>query len=372
MSSRYDIQTQDLSYDAAQTGDFWADVPAAPSEAPRGTRVSTPVDPLDKVKRLLRGRAALAISLATAGALFGAAIGWMSQSPVYESTGFIRIEPQIVTNTSGRDRGIALADDSRMRSEAMTLESDISLAQMAVSNDAWQRAVGDDMTPLAFLNSSRAKFQQNTNDIRVSFAHPNEKVAEQGVLALMIAYRDHFLDDQGKRLDTIISRRQTFANDAADLVTRIEQEAKNIQRDYPNVADLEKYHEDRTAEYRELLAERERVASELTRAQDVKMKAGDNLSIQDLAEYDSRLGELLVEREDLLAQRRMLEWKGMGERMREMVQIKQMLLQNEQQIADRSSNARRQYFGTVADLSADESELRITQSYIDALNEREN
>src|SRR5262249_5601646 len=49
--------------------------------------------PLKKLHRLLRGRLWLAIPLSLAGIALGAIGGWISQTPLYQSDGYIEIRP---------------------------------------------------------------------------------------------------------------------------------------------------------------------------------------------------------------------------------------------------------------------------------------
>jgi len=103
-------QDYHLSTQSQGSPDFWTQTPAsiqpyAPQTAPAAGRSSgsqsAKPSPLQKINRLLRGRYPLAIALAVAGALTGAAAGFMALPPKYEGPGFVAVNPVVVTPGPG-------------------------------------------------------------------------------------------------------------------------------------------------------------------------------------------------------------------------------------------------------------------------------
>ena len=107
MNQDFPLSTQ--SGQSQSSGDFWTQTPAsiAPYAGPtapapgRTSSLSAKPSPVQKINRLLRGRYPLAIALAAAGALTGAAAGFMALPPKYEGPGFVAVNPVVETPGPG-------------------------------------------------------------------------------------------------------------------------------------------------------------------------------------------------------------------------------------------------------------------------------
>src|SRR5690606_25017419 len=176
MSSYHEMTTYD-----SRDADFWSDVPAhGNGAAPAPGRPAAPKqpNPLDKVRRLLRGRTTLALVLALGGALIGAALGWMSESPVYQAYGNVRVEPYVPA-FQGNSEAVP-AYRQFMFSEAKLMQR-LPMATRAMEEPVWKEAVGENSWPPAvFAASTQVRHTADDSYLHVEFRHADPDLAEAG------------------------------------------------------------------------------------------------------------------------------------------------------------------------------------------------
>src|SRR5206468_2944509 len=146
--------------------DDWARLPAAPS--PAGGPHAHAATPIKKMHRLLRGRYAIALSLAVAGASAGCVWGYVSQHPKYRSQGMIEIQPVVKQ---------PMADDKLMATYQQYVQNQVAFLQnmrvigMALSSPEWTRTGrgNDPDVQTAFLDNLDVQILPGTTVIKVSY-----------------------------------------------------------------------------------------------------------------------------------------------------------------------------------------------------------
>ena len=387
MSSRYDLSTADRSSRASSSGnaldfaggrqsDFWSDVPAGPVEERPVAAAPPAPDPVARVKRLLRGRTALAISLATAGALVGAAVGFMSEEPVYRAFGTIRVNSSVSLGTGlgNSEIDVATRYQDFMRTEAATIDNNISIAEAALKEESFAKLLkekGEKISALALMEGSKATFEQGKEQFSLTFDHPDKAIADRGVFAMMWAYEQYFLAN----LDEMRAARQLQLDEeliaAENRVNTLQQRIDELLRDEQGVANL--------ADYANMLIEGIRDLQEAgvdirehLRLSNMKKAQADSMLPEALAVGDSTLAELLERRKELSASEEMLLIAGRGgENHPDLKLIRTQLDRITQRITDQSAAVRQVFFGTYNDPSDPRNEITVTQGYIDSLTEAE-
>lgn len=161
---------------------------------------SNDVQPLQMVHRSLRGRYGLAILLGAIGATIGTMIGWTTNQRVYRARGLVKINP-VVTYVSGEKENTS--EYSRyMASEATTIKS-TEIVESALKSPEWRNVAGDNTMPVnAFFASLTTTYVSNSQDILVTFDHPNDKIAQAGLKATLAAYSDYrkLAGEQGREM----------------------------------------------------------------------------------------------------------------------------------------------------------------------------
>src|SRR5688572_14911274 len=189
MNSHYEM----TPYEPSRKTDFWSDVPAAVPAGP-GAPLSRsgngkPVNPLDRVRRLLRGRTTLAIVLGVVGAMIGASLGWAKEQKEYQAYGFVRVDPTMPSATGSEETLPAYRQF--MYSEVKHLKTEY-MATQAMKQPAWQEAVGEPWSAAAFIFCTDAKYSNEDSYLHIFFRHPDPKIAEAGAASLVSAYDAYF------------------------------------------------------------------------------------------------------------------------------------------------------------------------------------
>lgn len=169
--------------------DYWTQGQAAVGGAAMGS--SPRQSPLRRIHRVLRGRYALALLGAVAGATIGAVAGYALLQPKFESEGMISVNV-IVSNPTATDSimpmsGLfiasqtALIESTRVAEEALKQPGFVAAYEKAYPG-ASRMSVPD------FIASVNAERQKNGNIIRVTFADKHKEVAQAGARATITSY----------------------------------------------------------------------------------------------------------------------------------------------------------------------------------------
>ena len=371
MSANYDL----TPYDPTRETDFWSDTPGSTLPAPGGPQrhVRSRKDhPMDKVKRLFRGRMALAVVLGLVGAVIGAALGWMSQTPTYMAGGYIEIQPVVQRLSEGAD--VIPQYRQFMTTQAKNIEH-VPMAQKAMEQEAWTQVVDAPIPPAVFASWIDARHSQQDNTISISFEHEDPQVAIAGATAVIDAYVDGFLDRRAA-IDALAAER--LGTKKTDLIQRrnkTEAALNELKGLYGGVNDL-------SGEYQALIKERDELAAQLRRieaAQALAQRAKDRalneetqLSIVELAEGDLALQSLLDER--AILERNQLDLRAtQGENSNAMRRLASDLVINQTQIEQQAQKVRQSYFGTMPNLEAnvdDPGMINVTADYVFTLESR--
>ena len=151
------------------------------------------------------GHGALAECVAEAvlggiGALIGAAAGYMSQAPQFESNGLIGISP-VIPIVEG-DKTMPYYQQF-MSSEALKMASPAVIDQVP-NYEPWKSDVGKDPAALADLSGKlKTAYQKNTFNISLTYDAVDPKLARAGVMSTIAAYQAQYK----KSSDTSLSRK---------------------------------------------------------------------------------------------------------------------------------------------------------------------
>jgi Mrp family chromosome partitioning ATPase/uncharacterized protein involved in exopolysaccharide biosynthesis len=184
-------------------------------------------NPVIFVLSLLRGRYVLAIVLAVLGAGVGGAMGYLSQRPIYESTGLIRIRPNLSRILYQTDQnGIMPMFDSFVESQVALINGE-RVIRMAMEDREWLE-LGRGLSPeatLAFMQSLTVAHPRGSELIVVKAADPDPVAAQKAVGAVIRAYERRYGDEDpdsvGKRIAVLEERKAAFTNELNALNARI-------------------------------------------------------------------------------------------------------------------------------------------------------
>ncbi len=178
-------------------------LPATPDDvfgAAGGGMMGVPQpSPAAKLHRMMRGRYGLAITLALIGATIGAVAGWFSQRAEVRSTAMVSIDPVI--------RGITNADkvmqqyDTFLRSQPYNITSD-RVITAAMNSDEWKQVgwAPDVEGTMKFRAAMDTNAIRGTQNIQISFTHPDPQVAQTGARAIVKGYTKLYSDMNGSQL----------------------------------------------------------------------------------------------------------------------------------------------------------------------------
>jgi polysaccharide biosynthesis transport protein len=167
----------------------------APMAAPQQPDDS-PMQLLFKMHRLLRGRYVLALVLAAIGALVGAAAGYFSTGPKWQSIGVIRVEPMGKVILGPTETTFTPMFDSYVREQIAYLEEDETVRRTMLS-DEWRKfgrgvdaGAKKDFRKSLNINVDR----DNRGWIKVRFVDSVPEAAQVAVQKLIDSYKVIFGD----------------------------------------------------------------------------------------------------------------------------------------------------------------------------------
>ena len=306
MNSKYDQQTR---YDPARDADFWSDPGLAPASAggqaaplataPSPAKGRKPADPIERLRRLLRGRLLLAIVLALVGATLGAALGYMSQEPVFQANGAAEIPPSQPTLGGGEYGNPNYK--GFMQTAAQYIESD-QMALKAMDRPEWT-AVAGPMPPAAFRRNVDASYSGQDQLLKVYVKNEDAAKAVAGVRAVLGAYQDHYLAEQQRSGAGRLSVVQSELTARNAEIEAIDDEVETVSRKRGTGdlgATLAGLNADRDR-LRATISNQELTLAQAERVRDRATADPETVSVTDLAAYDADLADLLERKATLLA-----------------------------------------------------------------------
>lgn len=213
---------QSLPMQPAAPGGALGGYYGAPAAAPKEE------NPLHKIHRLLRGRYLLAFGLGLAGAVAGAAGGYLSQKPAYKAEALIEVRP--VDIRSGSQRGSDQGDkilplmSAFVNSQIATIGSD-KLIREAIKDPKFQavrKCEATDGEVSKFGDNLTVALQPKSNTIiSVSYSEPGKEsqvVASAAVQSLIAAFKKQF--DRDDKVKAAASKRKEYWEGEADSLNR--------------------------------------------------------------------------------------------------------------------------------------------------------
>ena len=332
------------------------------------------IQPLKMVHRSLRGRYKLAILLSAVGAACGMAFGWSSFEKSYRSTGYVRISPVIQSVSGARD---TTSEYTRyMGSEARTVLSE-EIARRAMANSAWTKAVaGQPWEPAAFASRLKTRFSDSTNDIEVSFDHPDRNVAMAGMNSTLQAYKD-FRDEQ--RSSQLEMSAQFFEDKVQTLRSQIDSMKLKIaqikrDKDRGNIEELATNMGKRFADNQARLDDERYTLEQMQTAREKNLKNPPVVNENVLAAREPFFARLLTERDTFNLQLSRQQ-SALGPNSPIVVKLQTQLQSLNKQIRDIAEQLSKGSYGTITTLDGQMKEvtefsLANQQDNTDALAKR--
>ena len=380
MRNNSSTQFDSTRYDAARDSDFWSDGPPAAQTSlpatqatPARGRATKAADPMDRLRRLLRGRFTLAVVVAVVGALLGAALGWMSQKPMYEASGSALI-PQSVPEIGGGESGNANYRGF-MATEAKFAQSE-QMAEAAMRKDAWTDVVKQPWPAAVFANAANAGHGGNDALLRFAFKSTDPQIALAGTRALMAAYKDYFEERlqrvSSARNDQISPRLEKLRAKADEIQSQITEITQKWGTDNLLAVQGDKLNGRGAAQGRvnDLAMDLDQARAAYDRA----MANPDSISPEMMAKYNKDIAVLLDQRAKLADAMKALTDTGFG---MSHSQVKLLNIQAQDlnaKIDALTKQYRGEFYGEVPVLGAaagSEGSVRpVTASYINSLDTR--
>jgi capsular exopolysaccharide synthesis family protein len=257
------------------------------------------VQPLKLVHRSLRGRYKIAALLAAVGAAVGMAVGWTSFEKTFRAKGYVRISPEIISLAGQKE---VQSDYTRyMGSEAVTLRTS-EIASNAMANAIWVKAVdGTPWEPAQFASRVQARFEGSTNDIVVSFDHPNRDVAVAGMRSVLAAYEDYRATQRREQIDVSAKYLEQQKREIQASIESSKSKIAQIKRDDAkgNIDERALNKGKRLAEYQNRLDDERFTLERMEAVKAAAMAKPTRIDEAVLARREPFFARLLVERDNL-------------------------------------------------------------------------
>lgn len=365
MSSHYEM----TPYDPSREPDFWSEVPTAPQQGGNGLSHGRggprPVQPLDRVRRLLRGRTTLAVVLSIVGALIFAAVGWASQDREYQANGWVRIEPQQQLPTGNSEP--VQAYRQFMHSEVKVIEN-LPIAGMAMEQPVWKEQVGDEWDAGAVAQCTDAKYTNEDSYIYISFRHSDPRIAEAGATAVIQAYEKFFLQRREKASSQTIEAMSGTIAKLQDEIDKLEAQIEEHSKVYGGIEDLQNRRTNLEMDERRVRGELRTVTQNLefaTATRD-RVRSDAPLSIEQLVPGDPELVQRMADLEKLKLRRADSIALAKGMNHSEVKALNSLIAAAEADIEQIAQRVRASYFGEIPD-GEGKGTIALTTGYIDSL-----
>ena len=183
--------------------------------------------PLAKLHRLLRGRYPIVVVLALIFGAVGGAAGYLSQKPLWAATGTIEVSPYVKTIDNIDKVQPMFAAFMRVQMEVLHSPK---LVQAAIETDVWKDDGKRDSSSDAvgtFIGNLLIDNPKNSNLLTITYNDLDKKSAEDGVKALVEAYRSVQNDmEQNQIVEDIknaTARKEKLEGNIRDITTVIQE-----------------------------------------------------------------------------------------------------------------------------------------------------
>ncbi|MHC5023184.1 MAG: GumC family protein [Planctomycetota bacterium] len=190
-------------------------------------------DPLQLLRRTLRGRYPLVLLLALLLGAIGAVGGYHTIPPKYESTGLLRVEstlPSILYDT--RENRVPPNFDAYVAAQATLVQSrrvlDAAVADTALREAGWPQGTAGVAQLQDALAVERRRGEQV---ISVSVTHPDPVLAQTAVNAVIRAFAGHLAEPENaprKMVQTLTERAQVLE----DRIQSLREEQLEVSNQY--------------------------------------------------------------------------------------------------------------------------------------------
>ncbi len=193
--------------------------------------------------RLLRGRYALAISLAICGAIAGTVAGYESTHPKYRSQGIVEVQP-VIKN--------ALTGDKMMLMYQQYIQNQVALLQgprvigAALSSQEWaatQRGSSPDVET-KFEDNLDVQVQPGTTYIKVTYLDADRDVATAAVQAVIRSYKQIYGNVNSNETQEKMNILESSREKTASLVSTKRQQVVTLARQI-GTAEVAAYYDEK-------------------------------------------------------------------------------------------------------------------------------
>ncbi len=256
---------------------------------------AAPVSPVQKIQRLLRGRAALAISLALICGAIGGTIGALSQPPTYRAIGLLEIRPTIPLQDGDKNMPYY---QQFMASQANYITSPAVLNEIPNSEPWKSSAYAKDKKALNAIGGGlKAEYKKQSFNIALSFDDDDANLTTIGMQSLIAAYARQYKADAADIVTTRLAAEEAKERDLQSKIKSNERLINDVTKKYGS-ADLEQRVTSAQRDVDDVNRDLRGYENNLKAANNAieAMKNGAaKLPIEELAQVDVSLGQLLSE-----------------------------------------------------------------------------
>lgn len=295
--------------------------------------------PLRKIHRLLRGRYILAFFLALLGAAAGGAAGFLSQKPMYSSTGIVAISG-VMPSPDHKDSVIQMYGQHLARQVAHL--SGERLHKLAMERPEFKnvKQFSGPQPWKEFGEHLKVVQIRNTDQITVTYSDLDPGVAPLAVKAVINTYNDHF---KGGDLEFVRKKTSHWEGIFRDADSQIKKAKKTIME---CVAESGWSTDDLTEVIKSEQTEQQHYARQaiLFRQQLGILKSGKapQLSTDDIARFDPSMASKIARRDALKTELSRLSLT-LGREHRSIVSLKMDLIAVDQEIEQAAEEHRKKW-----------------------------
>jgi capsular exopolysaccharide synthesis family protein len=204
--------------------------------APGPHQDESPFVVFQRLHRLLRGRYAIAVTLAAMGAVGGAVAGWKSSHPRYRSEGALRVAASIPKKLYDTESNQALPNFTGYVRSVANLLQEPRVIDWAMNSDEWKK-LGRGLTPAerdAFVDSLQVVTDREDPEwIRVRFTDADKTAAKVAVEQVIEAFERKHGKDLNLVTPGVIAEVQTLWKQRERTVTDIRESINTLLMPFP-------------------------------------------------------------------------------------------------------------------------------------------
>ena len=300
-------------------------------------------NPLMLIHRSLRGRYVLTIVLAIVFGALGGTLGYLSRQPLYKSTGVVRIQPSLPKVLYETEQSTAPRMFASLVNSHAQFITNVEVVRLAMEDDAIkaeEARLGEIFDINEVMQNIRVMPDRRAQEIiRVSYEDEDARISEAIVNAILDAYIEKYGKEGSIKSPAIVSVLNGRKATLEQNLNRKESQIYAIVEKYKteNLAPLITENNQLIDSLNEQKSSVDRMLAVLDNTgKDANGVGGFFESPEDAAEVDTRMAELIQQREQLIENRKqMMVAEGLREEHRDVRRVTMMIENIENTIDER-------------------------------------